>query len=113
MAAPKPEIPAQIKLGFPTKPKINPVTDTVATTPTEVLRNNPNRIFWLVVNLSVNDGYVGWDNAVSSSRGLPIAASGGFVSCNIEEDGELVIYAVYAINLNAAGTYYIVEIEAR
>jgi len=113
MAAPKAEIPAEKRLGFPTKPKINPVTNTVATSATEILRNNPNRIFWLVVNLSVNDGYIGWDNEVAATRGLPIAASGGFASCSVEEDGELVIYPVFAINLNAAGTYYIVEIEER
>jgi len=110
MAAPE-DIPAVKRLGFKTRLVINPVTETVATTATEILRNNPDRIFWLVVNLSGNNGYVGWDNAVSSTRGLLVAANGGFVSANIEEDGELVIYPVYAVNLNAAGTYMIVEVE--
>jgi len=90
---------------------INPVTDTVGTTPTLILRNNPDRIFWLVVNLSANNGFLGWDTLVSSTRGLFIAANGGFVSANIEEDGELVIYDVWAINQNASGTYLVVEVE--
>jgi len=110
MAAPEP-IPARAKIGFPSRPVINPVTDTVLTTPTLILRNNPDRIFWLVVNLSPNNGFLGWDTLVSSTRGLFIAGNGGFVSANIEEDGELVIQEVWAINLNAAGTYMIVEIE--
>jgi len=110
MAAPE-EIPAVKKLGFKTRLIVNPVTDTVGTTPTEILRNNPDRIFWLVVNLSVNDGYVGWDRQVSSTRGLLAAANGGYVSASAEEDGELVIYPVYAINLVASGTYMIVEVE--
>jgi len=112
LAAPS-EIPAEKRLGFPTRAVVNPVTNTVATTATEILRNNPDRIFWLVVNLSTNKGYVGWDREVSSSRGIPIAPSGGYVSASIEEDGELVIHPVFAINENAAGTYYIVEIERR
>jgi len=87
------------------------VTDTVLTTPTLILRNNPDRIFWLVVNLSANNGYLGWDTLVSSTRGLLVAANGGFVSASIEEDGELVIHEVYAANLAAQGTYMIVEIE--
>jgi len=112
MAAKEP-IPAEKRLGFATKPIINPVTNTVGTTATEVLRNNPDRIFWLAINLSGNKGYLGWDKDVSSSRGIPIGPNGGYVSCSIEEDGELVIHPVWAINENASGTYYFVEIVAR
>jgi len=111
VAAPREPIPAEQKLGFKTRLVVNPVTDTVGTTSTEILRNNPDRIFWLIVNLSGNNGYVGWDNAVGTTRGLLVAANGGFVSACIEEDGELVIYPVYAINLNASGTYMVVEVE--
>jgi len=110
MAAPQP-IPARAKIGFPSRPIINPVTDTVATTPTLILRNNPDRIFWLIVNLSTYDGYAGWDTQVSSSRGLLIPANGGYASASIEEDGELVIHEVRAINIGGSGTWMIVEIE--
>jgi len=110
MAAPE-EIPAVKRLGFKTRLIINPVTDAVATTATEILKNNPDRVFWLIVNLSGNNGFAGWDRQVSSTRGLLVAANGGFVSANIDEDGELVIYPVYAVNLNAPGTYMIVEVE--
>jgi len=111
--AAKPKIPAEERLGFHTAPRINPVTDTVETTATKILNNNPDRIFWLVVNLSTNKGWLGWASDVSGSKGLPISPSGGFVSCNIEEDGELVIYEVWARNENASGTYYTVEIMRR
>jgi len=109
----KETIPAEIKLGFATRPDINPVTNSVATTATLILTNTPDRIFWLVINLSANKGYVGWDAGVASTKGIPIAANGGYVSCSVEEDGELVIYPVWAINENAAGTYYIVQIRRR
>jgi len=106
-------LPAEERLGFPTKPNINPVTDWVLTTPTQVLKNNPDRIFWLIINLSPNKGYLGWDRAVSSDKGVPLASNGGFVSASIEEDGELVIYEVFAVLENAAGRFYVVEIEKR
>jgi hypothetical protein len=91
----------------------NPVTATVGTTATLILRNNPDRIFWLTINLSANKGYVGWNSDVSSSKGIPIAPSGGYVSCSLEEDGELTIHEVYAILENASGTFYTIEIERR
>jgi len=106
-------IPAEQKLGFHTAPKENPVTDTVATTPTKILNNNPDRIFALIVNLSLNRGWIGFSSQVASTRGIPIAGNGGFVSLNVEEDGELVIYEVWALNENASGTYYIVEVMRR
>ncbi len=103
--------PAEARLGFPTRAIINPVTDTVATIPTQILQNNPDRIFLLIVNLSANTGYVGWDARVSADRGIPLAPYGGYISLSIEEDGELVIYEVWAVNEAAAGKYYVVEIE--
>jgi len=112
MAA-KETIPAEEKLGYPTRPDINPVTNTVDTIATLILQNAPDRIFWLVINLSANKGYVGWDKEVASTKGIPIAANGGYVSCSMEEDGELVIYPVWAINDTAPGTYYIVQIRRR
>jgi len=110
MAAPQP-IPARAKTGFPTRLVINPVTNNVGTAATLILKNNPDRIFWLIVNLSGNDGYAGWDAQVSSTRGLLVPSNGGYVSASIEEDGELVIYEVYAILNVAAGTWMIVEVE--
>jgi hypothetical protein len=44
---------------------------------------------------------------------VPIAPNGGFVSCTLEEDGELTIHEVYAVNEVSPGTYYIIEIERR
>jgi len=112
MAAPQP-IPAQQRLGFPTRVIINPVTDTVGTTPTLIFRNNPERIQWLAINMSGNKGYIGWSSDVSSTKGIPVSPYGGFVMCTLEEDGELTIYEVYAVLENAEGPWYFIEIERR
>ena len=105
--------PALVKEMFkgPTQPVVNPVTDTVLTTATLILRNNPDRLACLIVNLSANRGYVGFDRQVGPTRGVPVEASGGLVSLNWREDGELVIQEVHAINQVAAGAWYIVEVE--
>jgi len=94
-----------------TRPVVNPVTDTVATTVTEILRNNPDRYGWMIVNLSPNRGYIGFDREVSATKGIPIEAQGGMISMIYEEDGEATTYAVFALNEVAAGTYYILEME--
>jgi hypothetical protein len=44
---------------------------------------------------------------------VPIAPLGGYVSCSLEEDGELTIHEVYAVLENASGTFYTIEIERR
>jgi len=87
------------------------VTNSVGTTPTLILKNNPDRIYWLIVNLSAYDGYAGWDAQVSATRGILIPANGGYASASIVEDGELTIMEVYAVNLTASGTWMIVEVE--
>lgn len=102
---------SRVKFQGPTRPVVNPVTSTVATTATEILRNNPDRYSWVIVNLSANRGFIGFDREVSSTKGIPIEASGGVVNMQWEEDGEVTTYAVFAINLVASGTWYIVEFE--
>jgi len=110
MAAPELP-PAAQKFGFKTRLVVNPVTDTILTTPTEILKNNPDRVYWLIVNLSAYDGYACWDREVSATKGILLPANGGYASASAQEDGELVIYPVYAVNLTAAGTWLIVEVE--
>jgi len=82
---------------------------SVATTVTDILKNDPDRFSWIITNLSANRGFLWFDREVSSSRGIPIEASGGVVTSFWEEDGELTTYAVFGINEVAAGTWSIVE----
>ena len=95
----------------PTQANVNPVTATVLTTATLILKNNPDRLALLIVNLSANRGHAGFDRQVSTTKGIPIEASGGLITMNWREDGELVTQEIFAINQVAAGTWYIVEVE--
>jgi len=103
----------EAKLGRPTQTVINPVTDTVAITATQILLNNPNRIFALVSNLGATDMFIGWDRQVSSSRGVRVPNSGGIVSLAWEEDYELCFQELFAVAVTAPVTCYIVELNLR
>jgi len=99
------------RFGFPTRPVENPVVAAVGTTAAEILRNNPDRVFWLVVNLSANVVYVGFSGDVSSTKGIRLDAYGGWTSSSVEEDGEAVTYPVFGIATGAASAIYVLEIE--
>jgi len=91
----------------PTKPVPRDVT--VQTTVTDIMPNSPDRFGWQIVNLSANRGYIGFDREVSATHGTPIEASGGIISATWEEDGEMTTYAVFGINVVAAGSWYVLE----
>jgi hypothetical protein len=99
------------KFGFPTRLVPNPVVTTVGTTIVEVMRNNPDRIFWLIENRSANDIYLGFKNDVSSTNGVRLAAAGGSASMTIEEDGNVTGWQVFAVATGAGSSIYSFEIE--
>jgi len=103
----------QKELGFPTRAIENPVTDEVGTKATEVLRLNPDRFQWLIVNLSPYTIYIAYTYQVSSTRGIVIAANGGFATMHAREDGEAVTYPVYAISPDGKAKIYVIEFERR
>lgn len=99
------------RFGKKTQTRQNPVTASVATTVTKVLNNNPDRVHWILVNLSANDVFVTWDNSPSSTRGVKVAAGGGALVLDVEEDGELVAWEANAIASVGAADVFVVETE--
>ena len=99
------------RFGFPTRPVENPVVNAVGVTVEEVLKNNPDRVFWVIINLSGNTVYVALSEEVSAIRGIRLDAGGGWVSMSADEDGEAVAYSVFALATGAASAIYVLEIE--
>jgi len=99
------------RFGFPTRAVENPVIDSVGTTAAEILKNNPDRVFWLVINLSPNVVYLGFTGEVSSTRGIRLDSYGGWASMSVEEDGEAVAYLIFALATGASSAIYVLEIE--
>jgi hypothetical protein len=83
---------------------------TVTTSPTEILTQNPNRIHWLIVNRAVNFGALWFDSEFTAAGGILIGANGGDVSMDVEEDGELVAWRIFAISDTASGLWWVVEV---
>jgi len=99
------------RFGFPTRAVENPVTNAIGVAVEEALKNNPDRVFWLIINLSTNTVYVALSEDVSASKGIRLDAMGGWASMSVEEDGEATAYAVYALATGAASAIYVLEIE--
>ena len=97
------------KFGVKTTHRINPVTDTVGTSATRILGNNPNRLAWLVVNLSSNTVYLGFDRDVSPNKGIFLSPNGGSCQMLYDEDFHSVGYEVFA-KADAESKIYVVEI---
>ena len=99
------------RFGFPTRAVENPVVDEVGVSAVTVLKNNPDRVFWLIVNLSGNVVYIALDRDVGASKGIRLDSNGGWASMSAEEDGEATAYQVFALATGAASAIYVLEIE--
>jgi len=101
------------KFGVATFVEENPVTDTVGTTVTQIVKNNPDRLALIITNLSANNVYIGWFRDVSANKGVFLAPNGGQVVFLADEDLELVGYEFFAVATAAASKIFVFELIAR
>lgn len=99
------------EFGFPTTATPNPVTTSVAVTKTQILRNNPDRLGFLIINLGANPIYVTPDSEPSTTRGILLAASGGFLTMLGKEDGAVVGFEFWGIASGGASAIFSLETE--
>jgi len=85
-------------------------TVSLGTSPAELVPNNPDRLALLIINLSTNSVYVALDASVSSSKGMLLAPSGGSGSFSIDEDFQLVGWAIWGIATGAGSPLYVIEV---
>jgi len=60
-----------------------------------VIINNPNRVFWILINNGGNDVRLSFSAGLGVYTSFILPANGGVMSMSWEEDGESVGYAVY------------------
>ncbi len=84
----------------------------VGTVPVQVLRKNPNRIMWMLINLSVNTIYLEWSGNVSDENGVLLDPSGGIASSWIGEDASLTGEEVWIVADAANSNLKAFEVEA-
>lgn len=97
--------------GVRTRSVENPVTPTMGAGKTLFLRNNPDRMMFVVVNYDTVLMRIAPSIAVAADYGLPLDPAGGFAVITADDDGELVGYEWYAYSA-AGGTIYALETEA-
>ena len=78
--------------------------------PVEILGNNPNRLFYSVMNRSNVNVALGFSVDVTEGNGLLIPPNGGWASQAIQDDGTAVAWAVYAASAVDGAELYIYEI---
>ena len=77
-------------------------------------KKNPNRIMYILVNLSANIVYAAFDGAVSATRGIRLNAAGGLLSSSIKDDAALTQEEVHIIADGANSALFgfeVVEVE--
>lgn len=98
------------EFGVKTGSRENPLVSSVGTSASQVLPNNPNRLGWVIVNLSANTIYLAFTPDVSNSKGIILSPGGGIASMIYREDFELVARGVYAIASGASSAVYALEV---
>lgn len=88
---------------------LNETFPVVGTTPVQLLQNNPNRVGFIIVNLSTNTAYISTQPSVTTTSG---AAVGGAQSQSStwRDDFNTVGYARYAVSASAGCQFYVAEI---
>jgi len=98
-----------LRFGANTTPRINDQRTTIGTTAGTLVRQTPYRPSFFVVNLSVNQIWIGPFADVSSAKGVRLGPQGGFVRVLYEEDFSLVADEWFCIADVAASAILIVE----
>lgn len=84
----------------------NEATDAIGVTAENLLLEDPERVSYLLINLSPNTIFASFDNQVSSSRGIRLSANGGFFALNAKDDFTIVARPIFVIADVAASNLY-------
>jgi len=97
--------------GVKTDTAINPLVAQVGTAVVQLLRPNPNRLAWTLINLGATALYVAYTPDPSATRGIYVAQNGGDVIHLISEDFDLVTFPLYGISTGVCDIYLIEVFE--
>ena len=85
-------------------------TTSIGTTATQIMRQNPNRFAFTVINLSTNTLYINTRSTVSSTDGIRVSASGGSAFFEWRLDGELPSREWFAIATGASSAIWVLTL---
>lgn len=90
---------------------VSPISKTVGTTVVKLVDHNWERMALSVVLLSAGNLYVGFDNTVSSSKGIQLINSGAIMTLDAKTDLALVGHELYAVGDTAGLNVYIIQVN--
>lgn len=88
----------------------NPVIAASAAVPAVFLRNNPDRVAWVLVVLGANPCYLGLTNGIGVANGILVPAGGGWRSMYWQEDFQMVGWAWWIVSPAGASVIYTLEV---
>jgi len=88
----------------------NPLITSVGTTATLILKNNPNRLAFIIHNLGAYPVFLGFTSDVSITKGARIDPNGGAYSMIWDEDFDATAWAIWAIADGGTSAVYTIEI---
>jgi len=83
--------------GVKTTYRINPLVAVLGTVTTRILRLNPKRMAFVLVNLSIRPIYISPNNDVSATNGIILTPNGGAMTVKFNEDIELQTLEWYGV----------------
>lgn len=85
-------------------------TVSVTSTVSEILKANPERAGWLIVNTGGTEVQFGWSQKLTAADSIPFGSNGGGASVNVREDFVLPIFPTYAVVSSGSSTLRVIEI---
>lgn len=82
----------------------------IGTTVVKILDNNPNRLAWIIINLSANYLYIALTNDPSSTKGILVGANGGTASMLWNEDFEATGWEIFGVGSSTNTYVYCIEV---
>ncbi len=97
--------------GVRTRAEENPLISSVGTTALRVLPNDPDRLAWLIVNLSGNVMYASIGTDPSATKGIRLDPNGGSATMLFSEDFQAVGWEVWIVATGATSSLYSLAIK--
>ena len=82
---------------------------TLTTTQGEILRNDPERVGWFIVNTGAAQAQLGFSTGISAAAAILVPLTGGQLSANVLDDYTLPTFAMYGRVEAGTTTLHIVE----
>lgn len=99
------------RFGVRTQARENPGSTAMVATPLSILGNNPNRLAFVVVNLSSNTIFIAPARDVSTTKGIRLNANGGAATALYDEDFHMVGWEWFGVaDVAGPSTIYVLEV---